>query len=123
MDGGWWPRSRDLLAETIVLVNQFPRWFDRIWRVVYSAPDWDCVAQQRIHVSGLWVTLSSFPDDDTHLALLKSVSSAQILQVLVIPAGWNAARAEAAMSAACSPSNTRSATAILDRYRDQSQSL
>lgn len=38
MDGGWWPRSRDLIAEARVSVEHFPRWFDRIWRVVYATP-------------------------------------------------------------------------------------
>lgn len=122
LDGAWWPHSRDLVAEAVELVEHFPEWFDRIWRVVYSAPDWDRPTQRRVHASTVLVTLSSFPGADTHLVLLKGVASGRVLQVLVIPPEWSAASAELAMNDAVSARNTRSGKEILDRYRDHALS-
>ena len=34
-------RSRDLTVEAVDLADQFPAWFDRVCRVVYSTPDWE----------------------------------------------------------------------------------
>jgi hypothetical protein len=65
LDGAWWPYSHDLSAEALDLVDHFPASFDRIRRVVYSTPDWDA-APRRIKAADVFVSLASFPRDDTH---------------------------------------------------------
>ena len=117
LDGGWWPYSRDLAAEAMDLVDHFPEWFDRIYRVTYSTPDWDHVSQRRIRADKVFVTFGSFPRDDTHLVLLTSVAGTQPLQLLVVPPTWNAHAAHRAMRTAASPTNARSATKILEDSR------
>jgi uncharacterized protein DUF5994 len=120
LDGGWWPYSRDLAAEATDLVDHFPAWFDRIYRVTYSTPDWDHVSRRRIRADKVFVTFGSFPRDDTHLVLLTSVAGTQPLQLLVVPATWDARAAHRAMRAAASPTNARSGTKILEDCRSRS---
>ena len=83
LDGAWWPFSRDLTAEALDLVDHFPASVDRIRRVVYSTPDWDA-APPRIKAAEVFVSLASFPRDDTHRVLLKSVAAynPRVLQLL-----------------------------------------
>jgi len=67
-------------------VDHFPASFDRICRVVYSTVDWD-PAPRRIKAAEVFVSLASFPRDDTHRVLLKSVAAYRpgVLQLLVVP--------------------------------------
>jgi len=118
LDGAWWPFSRDLTAEALDLVDHFPASFDRIRRVVYSTPDWD-VAPPRIKAAEVFVSLASFPRDDTHRVLLISVARSGVLQLLVVPPEWDDRAARHAMRIAAMPSNVKSAATILSEFEDQ----
>jgi hypothetical protein len=120
LDGAWWPYSRDLSAEALDLVDHFPASFDRICRVVYSTPDWDA-PPRRIKAADVFVSLASFPRDNTHLVLLKSVAAyrPRVLQLLVVPPEWDDRGARHAMRIAAMPSNVKSAATILSESEDQ----
>lgn len=117
LDGAWWPYSRDLAVEALDLVDRFPAWFGRICRVTYSTPDWDHVGRRRIRAEKVFVTLGSFPLDDTHLVLLTSVSGVQPLQLLVVPSEWTVHAAHRSMRAAADPTNVLSGPTILEKFR------
>jgi hypothetical protein len=117
LDGAWWPYSRDLATEAVDLVDHFPASFDRICRLVYSTPDWEPFPR-RVKAAKVFVSLGSFPRDDTYLVLLKSVAS-RVLQLLVVPPDWDDRAARHAMRIAALPSNVKSAATILTESDDQ----
>lgn len=112
LDGGWWPRSRDLAVELADLVDHFPPQFGRIVRALFSPPDWD-PAPRRIQVAGRYVKVGSFPRDDTHLIHLKT-SDRSVLHVLVVPPGFSDDQGEESLLAATSPGNAHPAGALLE---------
>lgn len=123
LDGAWWPYSRDLAVEAVDLVDHFPARFDRICRVVYSTPDWEA-SPRRVRADKGVVNLGSFPHDDTHLVILRSITAAyrpRPILLLVVPPDTDDRTAIHAMRIAAMPSNIKSAATILgeseDRYR------
>lgn len=89
-DGAWWPRSRDLQEEAADLVDHFPDSAGRIYRLLFSRPDWDhsvnadASGVRKILAARGPVKVGSFPRDDTHLMIL-TMSSGRKLRLLVIP--------------------------------------
>ncbi|WP_156821101.1 DUF5994 family protein [Microlunatus phosphovorus] len=120
VDGAWWPYSRDLVPEVLDLVNHFPSAFGRICRVIYSTPDWDRNVRRRIQADRVFVSLGSFPKDDTHLVMLRSTSPrvSRVLLLLVVPPEWDERTARHAMLVAASPSKAATGRAILEESRD-----
>jgi hypothetical protein len=98
LDGGWWPRSRDLAVELADLVDHFPTYLGRIVRVLVSSPDWE-QAPRRIPVDGGYVKVDLLSRDDTHLIHLKT-SDRTVLRVLVIPPGFTDDQGDEALLAA-----------------------
>ena len=112
LDGGWWPRSRDLAVELPDLVDHFPPQFGRIVRALFSPPDWQPAAR-RIPVAGRYVKVGSFPRDDTHLIQLKT-SGGSVLHVLVVPPSFSDDQGGKALQAAATPGNAHPAELLLD---------
>jgi Family of unknown function (DUF5994) len=115
LDGAWWPRSRNLESELADLVDHFPATSRRIVRAVYSVPDWR-PAHRRIKTKQGHIKVGSFPNDDSHRILL-SLSSREILHLMVIPPRSSPALALAVMATASTPGNRDSAATILDEAR------
>ncbi|MGH3507756.1 MAG: DUF5994 family protein [Nocardioidaceae bacterium] len=116
LDGGWWPRSRDLVAELADLVEHFPTRWGRIVRALISPRDWDH-APRRLPVVGGYVKVGSFPRDDTHLIRLMT-SERTALGVLVVPPGFTDEQGDEALLAAATPGNAHAATDLLDEVTD-----
>jgi hypothetical protein len=83
LDGAWWPRSRDIEAELADLVDHFPATAGRVYRVVYSRPDWD-TQPRSVPVARGRLKTGSFPRDDTHVMVLRMSTGAD-LRLLVVP--------------------------------------
>jgi hypothetical protein len=111
LDGAWWPRSRNLETELADLVDHFPATSGRIVHAVYSGPDWR-PAPRRIKVKQGVIKVGSFPTDDSHRILL-TLSSREILHILVIPPHSSPVLALAVMVTAASPGNRDSAATVL----------
>lgn len=111
LDGGWWPQSRDLAVELPDLIANFPDGHGRVVRAVYSPPDWDG-REHRVPqpLPRGCVKVGSFPQDDTHVIDLLMTGSKR-LRLLVVPAG--AADGDAAITAASTVGNSRSAADLL----------
>jgi hypothetical protein len=120
LDGAWWPYGRDLSIEVPELRKHFPSMLGRLSRVVYSAPDWALNRRRRIQDDEDSVRIGSFPCDQAHLVVLRSVSPrvSRILRLLVVPPEWDERAARYAMQAAAGRSNTASGAALLDESRD-----
>jgi hypothetical protein len=83
LDGAWWPQSRDLACELADLVDHFPAERGRVQRVLYSRPDRD-TQPHRVAVARGLMKVGSYPDDDTHLMMLR-MSTRTDLRLLVVP--------------------------------------
>ncbi|QIG44913.1 hypothetical protein G5V58_20950 [Nocardioides anomalus] len=104
VDGGWWPRSRDLRAEAADLIDHLPTEVGRVHRLLFSRPDWDDgvvdgKGRRRIEAARGPVKTGSFPGDDTHQMILVLASGRQ-LRLLVIPSDTDPAEAEQQLRAA-----------------------
>lgn len=116
VDGAWWPRSRDLAVEVADLVDHFPSDVGRISRLLFSRPDWepgdDGESVLAVRAGRGMVKVGSFPDDDTHVVVLK-MSTGEPLRLLVVPADLDAELAPRVMALAADATNTRSPRSLL----------
>ena len=112
LDGGWWPRSRDLLVELAELVEQLPPELGRVVRVAFSPPDWD-TAPDRIPVPEGYVEAVALPDEDTHLVDLR-MADQQELRLLVVPPELTDGQGAEAMLAAATSGYTHTAAELLE---------
>lgn len=113
LDGGWWPRSRDLAVELASLVQHVGADGTGIVRALVSPPDWDSTPT-RIRVADRWLGVGSLPCDDTHVVLLSTASTARDgLRLLVVPPELTPGQGEEALLAAASRGNAHSATDLL----------
>ncbi|HEU4544783.1 MAG TPA: DUF5994 family protein [Microlunatus sp.] len=119
LDGAWWPYGRDLAVEVVALAAQYPSILGHLSRIVYSSPDWAPNRRRRIQVDEAFVSIGSFPRDQAHLVVLRSVSPrvSRVLQLLVVPPEWDERAARHAMRAAAAPGNTVSGPELLDESR------
>jgi hypothetical protein len=111
LDGGWWPRSRDLASEFADLVDNFPDQYGRVVRAVYSPPDWDD-APRRVAVRGRHVKVGKFPRDDTHVIYL-TTSDRAVYCILVIPSSYDEAQGSEALLASSTRGNHHGAGDLL----------
>lgn len=112
LDGGWWPRSRNLAVELGALVDDAPEAL-RIVRAHVSPPDWDSVPT-RIRVADGWLEVDSLPPADAHVLLLAIAGeSPRPLRLLVVPPGVTTGQGEEALLAAASRGNAHSPTDLL----------
>jgi hypothetical protein len=120
VDGAWWPYGHDLAVEVLDLVKQFPPRLGRLAWVVYSASDWGSNRRRGIQADDALVNIGSFPHNDPHMVMLRSVSPrvSRVVRLLVVPPEWEEQAAVYAMRTAASPSNTATGSAILDESLD-----
>lgn len=116
LDGGWWPQSRDLATELADLVDHFPSAAGRVVRALFSAPDWDA-APRKVPIRGGNLKVGWFPQDDTHVIVLRT-SDHTVLRLLVVPPGVSDADGEEALLAASSAGNTHDAGELLRAVTD-----
>jgi hypothetical protein len=83
VDGGWWPRSRDLTVELPALVHVLAIRLGRVSRVAFALEAWDNPPRQ-ITVDGNSVWLAGFHSQDQYVVHL-SGSDGQRLSLLVVP--------------------------------------
>ena len=111
VDGAWWPHSRNLEVELADLIDHFPVDAGRVGRVLFSRPDWlNC--PRRVAIERGFIKTGSFPNDDTHLVVLK-LSSGVHLKVLVIPPDTAPDSARAILLRAATPGEELSAGSLL----------
>ena len=96
IDGGWWPRSLDLVAELPPLVEEvFAAGFD-ITDVSYNPAAWD-EAPQQVTVSRRWVCLHGEVSQDAASIQLIDSTGLKPVVVVVVPPGTGPLVAENAL--------------------------
>jgi hypothetical protein len=116
MDGGWWPRSRELARELGELVDHFPAHHGRVVRAQFSPPDWDTASRGIPTATGA-ITATSSPQDGTHLIVL-TLADHRTLQLLVVPPAMSLEQGEEALLAAATPGYAHSAQCLLTTVTD-----
>lgn len=111
MDGGWWPRSRELAHELGELVDHLPVEHGRVVRASFSPPDWDTASRGIPTATGA-ITATSSPQDDPHLILL-TLADRRTLQLLVVPPALSQEQGDEALLATATPGYAHSARCLL----------
>jgi hypothetical protein len=85
VDGGWWPRSRDLTTELVALAEVLAVRLGRIERVAYSLSNWD-PAPRKVVAVGHRVRLEGFTYQDQNVIHVTGSTGGRI-SLLVVPPG------------------------------------
>jgi hypothetical protein len=111
LDGGWWPRSWDPVAELPGLILDLDASFGPIHQVLLNIDAWDR-RFRRLAVGSRVVRMGWFTSLDPALLIATTERGDQI-DLLVVPPGAAPATARAAMARAADPADTTHAPAIL----------
>jgi hypothetical protein len=82
VDGGWWPRSRDLGAELPVLMAALAARLGRIERVSYNLTTWGA-ADRKIEVGESVVRLAGYRSQ--HPDTVDVITAQHLITLLVVP--------------------------------------
>jgi len=103
LDGGWWPRSRDPVAELPGLVLAIDKLRGPVTRLVLSAEGWDS-RPQRLEVAGRVLRLGYFSTQPVSL-LTALCDNGDRVDLLIVDPATAPATADAAMLLAATTSN------------------
>ncbi|MEV2209966.1 DUF5994 family protein [Streptomyces sp. NPDC050997] len=114
LDGAWWPRSRDLVAELPSLTAVLDPLWGRITRVTVNPTHWP-VVPRKVPVAGRVVNVGWFlPEQDPHELLLLSYRMGR-WNLLVIPPRTDLVSAAWLMAAASDPLGTSTASRLMEQ--------
>lgn len=111
VDGAWWPRSTDPLAEFPAMIAGIELHRGPVSRVAFNSIVWDD-APDRVVVDGATIELEGFRSLDRRTVLVSGVNWHRMV-LLVLPPGADERAAVAAMERAASDDNTEQTTQIL----------
>lgn len=111
LDGGWWPRSWDPVAELPGLVVALSERYGRIRHIMLNIHTWDS-RFRRLAVGPDLVRIGWFDTLDPALLVATTGRDIQV-DLLVVPPATPRAAAEWAMATAADPTNLRRAPDIL----------
>ena len=112
LDGGWWPRSTDPVAELPGLVLAIDSIRGLVTRLVLSAAGWDG-HPRRLDVNGRVLRLGYFTSQSMFLVTAVCGYQGARVDLLVIPPATRVETADAAMALAASSTNRVQAPDIL----------
>ena len=110
VDGGWWPRSRDLAAEMPALLAALAEPMGSVESVRYNLNDWT-PAVCRISLDGRVVRLAGYRSQ--HPATVDVIGPRQRVTLLVVPPDAAPQDAHAALTAAGRRGNTDEVEVLL----------
>ncbi|QJT03087.1 hypothetical protein G9272_24680 [Streptomyces asoensis] len=114
LDGAWWPRSRDLVAELPSLTAALEPLWGRITRVTVNPTHWPAVPR-KVPVAGHVVKVGWFlAEQDPHELLLLSYRMGR-WNLLVVPPRTDPASAAWLMAAASDPLGTSTASRLMEQ--------
>lgn len=111
LDGGWWPRSADPVAELPGLVMELSERYGPVRQVMLNRRSWDAWPR-RLAVGARVIRIGWFASVDPALAIATTERGDQ-LDLLVVPPDVAEAAARHAMQRAADPTGTMRAPAIL----------
>jgi hypothetical protein len=113
LDGGWWPRSRDLTTELTELAGDLAPELGTLDRVELSAADWDGLPPAVELPPGTVAATTFSHEEETHRIDLH-LSGGTTLRLLVVPPAMTADQGEEALLAAATPGYEHTAASLLD---------
>ncbi|WP_325052115.1 DUF5994 family protein [Nocardia stercoris] len=111
VDGAWWPRTTDLVAELSDLAVLLGRRADSIDRIMYNVDAWQ-PAPRRTTIGGRSIHLDGYRHLPAHTLCVLGLDRTRLV-LLVIPAGTPNATAQALLSAASRPGNQLTADELV----------
>ncbi|WP_157171538.1 DUF5994 family protein [Nocardia veterana] len=99
--GAWWPHTTDLVAEMAGLEALLGRRAGSVERIMYNIDAWD-PAPKRTVIGKRSVRLDGYRHLPTHMLCVLGLDGTRLV-LLVIPAGTEAAAAQALLTAAARP--------------------
>jgi hypothetical protein len=111
VDGGWWPRSRDLVAELPELATVLSVRLGPIQRIAYAMDGWE-PPSGRVDVDGHRVRMEGFRSQDRDTVAVTGLNG-QRLSLLVVPPDADETAAHDAMMTAAHRDNADSPASIL----------
>jgi hypothetical protein len=112
LDGGWWPRSTDPVAELPGLVLAIDKVRGLVLRLILSAAGWD-EHPRRLDVNGRVLRLGYFTSQSMFLVTAVCGYNGERVDLLVIPPDTRPESAVAAMALAAATTNRVQAQDIL----------
>jgi uncharacterized protein DUF5994 len=112
VDGGWWPRSRDLAEELPAILTELWERLGGVGRVAYNLTAWPG-APRRLQLHARVVRLAGYHSQNRHSLDLVGGVERRITTLLVIPLDARPEAAEAALAAAADPSAIGSIDTLL----------
>ena len=112
LDGGWWPRSTDPIAELPGLVLAIDNVRGPVTRLVLSADGWE-VNPRRLGVAGRILRLGYFTSQPVALLTALCGDTGDRVDLLIVPPETDAGTADTAMVLAASTGNLVHAQHIL----------
>ena len=85
-DGTWWPQTRDPNIELPDLVDNFPKVYGLVDRIVLARPDWD-TAPCRVRVARGLLPVGPWPRETDSQVLLSMSTRREIALVVAPPEG------------------------------------
>ena len=122
LDGGWWPRSVDPVAELPGLVLAIEHLHGPVTQLVLHADDWDG-QPHRIGMAGRVLRLAYFTSQPPGLVTALCGRNGNQVDLLIVPPGTDHDTADAAMALAATADNQVHAQHIVGtvRARDSPQ--
>jgi hypothetical protein len=111
LDGAWWPRSTDPVAELPGLVLAIDKLRGPVTRLVLAAGGWDS-HPRRLGVAGRVLRLGYFSSQP--VSLLTAICGNERVDLLVVPPNTDGGTADAAMILAATATNLDSDSALED---------
>lgn len=123
VDGGWWPRSRDLRAELPglleALASRLGSAFGPVLRIGFGLGEWGPQGRGRLVTATGGVAFGGFTHFESDVVWLSGHSSAHTpIVLLVVPPATPTERARAAMLRAAAAGNAERPTELLHDHGD-----
>jgi hypothetical protein len=113
VDGAWWPRSRDLTAESPALFAALAARLGGVERMAYHLGEWQ-QADRRLEVGAMRVRLGGFNHQSANTVDIVG-SAGQRITLLVVPPETSSANAEKIALAASDGQNVDPVAVLLAR--------
>ncbi|WP_250031416.1 DUF5994 family protein [Paractinoplanes maris] len=113
LDGAWWPRSTDAVAELPALVDALAGRRGEITHVLLNADEWDEPHPRRVGAGGRAVRLGWFTSQPAGLITVMTDFGRDRFDLLVVPPDATPASADTALTTAADGSNHRHTPELL----------
>jgi hypothetical protein len=113
LDGAWWPRSTDAVAELPRLVEALAGLRGEITHVLLNNAEWDLPHPRRVAPGRRAVRLGWYSSQPAGLVTIMTEFGRDRFDLLVVPPDASQASADAALEAAADAADTRRAPELL----------